>query len=111
MLADFLRTLGERDESPERLCDAVAVFRAAFEVHTKDRLPLQWATIRLRLGVTRLVPGRIEQRCDIVYESIEDLQAALEILDGSNDPNQSARARQVLRGALRAYEELLCEER
>ena len=41
-LGNVLRNLGERETGTARLEEAVAAYRAALEVRTRDALPIYW---------------------------------------------------------------------
>jgi tetratricopeptide (TPR) repeat protein len=49
-LGIVLRVLGERESGTGRLKEAVAAFRAALEVRTRERVPLKWAATQNNLG-------------------------------------------------------------
>jgi tetratricopeptide (TPR) repeat protein len=45
-----LRILGERESRTARLKEAVAAFRDALKVQTRERVPLDWAMTQMNLG-------------------------------------------------------------
>ena len=49
-LGNALWTLGEREDGTARLEEAVAAYRAALEVWTRERVPLDWAMTQNNLG-------------------------------------------------------------
>ena len=49
-LGTALRQLGEREDGTLRLEEAVAAYRAALEVRTRERVPLAWAQTHHNLG-------------------------------------------------------------
>jgi len=64
-IGNALQTLGERESGTARLVEAVAACRAALKEHTRERVPLDWATTQSNLGVLRslrLGSGRAGRR-------------------------------------------------
>ena len=63
-LGNALRMLGERESGTERLEEAVAAYRAALEERTRERVPLDWATAQINLGIAleRSASGRAGRR-------------------------------------------------
>ena len=49
-LGNSLQSLGKRDSDTKRLEEAVAAYRLALEVKSRDREPQQWATTQCNLG-------------------------------------------------------------
>lgn len=57
-----------REPDSERLEQAVASYRAALSLSSRERNPLEWAATQSNLGSARL-----EQAPDVVREALEDL--------------------------------------
>ena len=55
-----LSTLGKREKGTEHLEEAVAAYRLALQVRTRERVPLQWAQTQVNLGVTLATLGERE---------------------------------------------------
>ena len=82
-LGDWLATLGQLENSTERLEQAVAAYRAALEEHTREKVPLAWAQTQCNLGSTLLALGRREAGTRRMREARQVLRAALE--EGTRD--------------------------
>ena len=59
-LGNALVVLGGRDRGSERLEEAVAAYRAALELLTRERLPRQWASTLNNMGVALRALGERE---------------------------------------------------
>ncbi len=75
-----LRTLGQRENDPERLEAAVAAYRAALEEWTRDRVPLQWAATQDSLGTALSTLGERDGDTDKLEEAIAAFDAALSVI-------------------------------
>jgi hypothetical protein len=61
-LGTALLTLGQRENSTERLLEAVEAYRDALEKWTRERAPLQWATTQNNLGTALSTLGNVSDR-------------------------------------------------
>ena len=77
-LGAALVTLGERDTGTQRLEEAVDSFRAALEVFTRDRAPLDWAMTQNNLGAALSTLGQRETDTRRLNEAVAAFRAALE---------------------------------
>ena len=71
--------MGEREEGPARLEEAGAAYRAALEVRTRDRLPLQWAATQNNLGTVLSTLGEREEGTARLEDAVAACRAALEV--------------------------------
>jgi hypothetical protein len=81
----MLRILGERasgEQAAQYLEQAVAAYRAALEVRTREQLPQDWATTQNNLGNVLCVLGERasgEQGAQYLEQSVAAYRAALEV--------------------------------
>jgi hypothetical protein len=68
-----IRTGGEA--GTELLSQAVAAFREALIVRTRDSLPQDWAVTQNNLGIALFQLGKIEKRIDLLIEAKTVIQA------------------------------------
>jgi hypothetical protein len=71
-LGNTLREQGIRaggEAGAELLSQAVAAYREALTVYTRDSLPQQWAETQENLGRVLLELGRVTKRVDLLIES------------------------------------------
>lgn len=73
-----LTNLGEREPASTHLEQAVAAYRAALEVHARDRMPLDWATTQNNLGNVLSTLGERESGTARLEQAVAAYQAALE---------------------------------
>ena len=78
VLGNALVTLGERESGTERLEQAVQAYRAALEVRTRERVPLDWATTQNNLGTALARLGR-ESGTERLEQAAQTYRAALEV--------------------------------
>jgi tetratricopeptide (TPR) repeat protein len=76
---------GEREGGTARLEEAVAAFRAALQVHTREQAPLRWAATQnglgyalTSLGQALMSLGKWEDGTAILEASVAAFQASLE---------------------------------
>ncbi len=74
-LGNALRTLGEREDGTHRLEQAVAAYRAALEVWTRERVPLQWAMTQNNLGNALRTLGEREDGTERLDEAVAAYRA------------------------------------
>jgi hypothetical protein len=72
-----LERLGERESGTAHLETAVAVYRAALEEWTRNRVPLDWATAQMNLGNALLTLGERESGTARLEEAVAAYRAAL----------------------------------
>ncbi len=72
------QTLGERESGTARLEQAVAVYRAALEEWTRDRVPLNWAATQNNLGNALQTLGARESGTVRLEQAVAAYRAALE---------------------------------
>ena len=84
-LGNVLWALGERasgEQGAQYLEQAVAAFRAALEVRTREQVPQDWAATQNNLGnVLRVLGERVsgEQGAQYLEQSVAAYRAALEV--------------------------------
>jgi tetratricopeptide (TPR) repeat protein len=105
LLGDALWRLGEREAETARLEEAVAVYRAALEEHTRDRVPLEWARTQNNLGNALSVLGEREAVTARLEEAVAAYRAALEERTRERVPLAWATTQNNLGSALRALGE------
>jgi hypothetical protein len=77
-VGNVLTWLGARESGTEKLEEAVAAYRAALEESTRERVPLQWATTQIRLGIALAMLGEREGGTARLEEAVAAYRAALE---------------------------------
>ena len=85
-LGNALFALGERETGTERLEQAVDAYRAALQVYTRERTPLDWATIQIDFGnaLTRL--GEREGRTERLEQAVDAYRVALQVYTREQAP-------------------------
>jgi tetratricopeptide (TPR) repeat protein len=81
-----LMTLGMRQEGAEALDAAVAAFRAALEIRTRDALPLEWALTQNNLGITLMRLGERQDGTLSLSAAVTAYRAALEVTARDTQP-------------------------
>jgi hypothetical protein len=76
-LGEALRILGERESSPARLEEAVAVFRTALMERTREHMPLDWASTQSSLGSALWKLGERESGTARLKEAVAACRAAI----------------------------------
>ena len=104
-LGTSLLTLGGRESDTERLEQAVKAYRAALEVYTSERVPLDWATTQNNLGNALATLGERESSTERLEQAVKAYRAALEVhtlervpLDWAATQNNLGNALQTLGG-------------
>lgn len=97
-LGNALVVLGGRDRGSERLEEAVAAYRAALELLTRERLPRQWASTLNNMGVALRALGERESGPERHEQAVEAYRAALEVRTRESMPREWA-ATQINLGA------------
>ena len=100
-----LATLGERESGTERLEQAVQAYRAALEVHTRERVPLDWATTQNNLGNALAILGERESDTERLEQAVQAYRAALEVHTRELVPLQWATTQNNLGNALQTLGE------
>ena len=93
--------------APERLEEAVAAYRAALEVRTRERVPLDWAMTQNNLGTALQTLGAREDGTQRLEEAVGAYRAALEVFA----PGGRELLRRHRRSNLARAEALLAERR
>ena len=87
-LVNALSTLAAREDGSERLEQAIAAYRAALEVRTRDRVPRAWAMTQNNLGNALQTLSARESGTERLDQAVAAYQAALgaaeELLDDHN---------------------------
>jgi tetratricopeptide (TPR) repeat protein len=104
-LGNALQMLGQREARTERLEEAVAVYRAALEERTRDRVPLDWAATQYNLGNALQMLGQRETRTKLLEEAVAAYRLALEEWTRERVPLQWAMTQYNLGSALRSLGE------
>ena len=94
-----------REDGTERLDEAVAAFRAALEVVTRERVPLQWAMTQNNLGNALRALGAREDGTLRLEQAVAAYRAALEVWTRERVPLQWAMTQNNLGNALRTLGE------
>ena len=76
-LGNALQTLGAREDGTQRLEQAVDAYRAALEVTTRERVPLQWAATQNNLGTALKTLGAREDGTQRLEQAVDAYRAAL----------------------------------
>jgi tetratricopeptide (TPR) repeat protein len=76
-LGTALLRLGERESGTARLEEAIAADRAALEVSTRDRVPLDWAATQNNLGLALTRLGERESGTAHLEQAVAAFRAAL----------------------------------
>ena len=85
-LGNALAALGEREAGTARLEEAVAIYRAALEEWTRERVPLRWAMTQNNLGNALCTLGEREGGTARLEEAV----AAYPCRPGGTDPRAGA---------------------
>jgi tetratricopeptide (TPR) repeat protein len=104
-LALAASVLGEQTGESAWLEEAVAAYRAALEVHTRERVPLDWAMIHDNLGNALSRLGEREAGTDRLQEAVAAHRAALEVLTRERVPLDWAMTQNNLGAALQGLGE------
>ena len=78
-LGDALFALGERESGTERLEQAVDAYQATLKVHTRKRVPPNWARTQRSLGDALLRLGEREVGTERLEQAVDAYQAALKV--------------------------------
>ena len=90
-----LQILGERESGTARLEGAVSAYRDALQEFTRERVPLDWASIQLNLGNALRALGeresgtaRLDEAITAYRDALKEFTRARATLLGG-DPNES----------------------
>ncbi len=97
--------VGEQTGENNWLEEAVVAFRAALEEQTRERVPLQWATIQNNLGAALMRLGERESGTARLEEAVAAFRAALEESTRERVPLDWAMTQNNLGNALKALGE------
>jgi tetratricopeptide (TPR) repeat protein/pimeloyl-ACP methyl ester carboxylesterase len=100
-----LATLGERESTTVRLKEAVEAYRAALDVRTRERVPLQWAMTQNNLGSALSQLGERDNNTARLEEAVDAFRGALQEYTRERNPFQWAGALSNLGSALQAIGE------
>ena len=92
--------LGKRESGSERLEQAVEAYRAALEVHTRERAPIDWASTQNNIGVALQALGEREGGTERLERAVEAYSAALEVRARERHPLDWASTQNNLGNAL-----------
>ncbi len=85
-LGNALSTLGERESGTARLEEAVTAYRAALEVQTRYRVPLNWAASWGNMGEALTVLADRTDDLAMARQALQQLQEAEAVLrDGGHE--------------------------
>ena len=104
-LGNALRTLGDREGATTHLEEAVAAYRAALAVQTRERAPLNWAAGQNNLGAALDTLGERESGTARLEEAVAAYRAALEERTRERAPLDWAQTQNNLGIALQALGE------
>jgi tetratricopeptide (TPR) repeat protein len=100
-LALAASVLGDQKGESAWLQDAVAAYRAALEVWTRERIPLQWAMAQNNLGNALGTLGARENGTERLLQAVDAFHAALEVRTRERVPLDWAMTQNNLGNALR----------
>jgi tetratricopeptide (TPR) repeat protein len=86
VLGNALRDLGELENRTARLEEAVAAYREALKVRTRERVPLAWATTRNNLGNALRALGELGAGTASLEEAVAAYHDALKELTREGVP-------------------------
>ena len=109
-LGQTLQTLGEREVEPSRLYQAVATFREALKLRTRDRVPLEWGQTQNNLGSALRSLGERESIASLLNEAVSAYRDALTELTRDRSPLLWAITQNNIGSALRVLGERESEE-
>jgi tetratricopeptide (TPR) repeat protein len=98
--ADALGEQGDQRGDNNALLVAIALYRAALEEMTRERVPLDWAATPNNLGIVLRTLGERESGAARLEEAVAAYRAALEEMTRERVPLQWATAQNNLGGAL-----------
>jgi tetratricopeptide (TPR) repeat protein len=106
-LGNVLLSLCEREDGASdagsgRLLEAIVAYRAALEVWTRERAPLQWAGAQNNLGNALRTLGEREDSTKQLEQAVTAYRAALEAVTRERAPLQWAGTQNNLGNALQA---------
>jgi tetratricopeptide (TPR) repeat protein len=78
LLGNALWTLGQRESGSARMLEAVAAYREALTVRTRERVPLDWATTQNNLGVALWKLGEHDSSTERLEEAVTAYRDALQ---------------------------------
>ena len=99
-LGNALVVLGERESKSQRLEQAVEAYRAALEVRTRERVPVDWASTQNNIGVALRALGEREGATERLEQAVEAYRAALEVRTRARLPLHWASTQNNLGNAL-----------
>lgn len=79
ILADALRVIGERTSDVEVLARAVSAYEAALGEGMSERVLVEWAESRGKLGLTRLLVGRLTGQVPVSEDGRRLIESANEV--------------------------------
>ena len=95
-----LLALGERETGTERFVQAVEAYRAALDVRTRERVPLDWALILNNMGVALHALGERGGDPHHFAQAVDAYRAALEVRTRERVPLDWAATQNNLGGVL-----------
>jgi hypothetical protein len=75
-LGNVLLNLGEREGDPKQLAAAVAAYRSALEVYTREASPAAWAMTQNNLGFAFVALSKLSNRNRNLQTAMEHLRLA-----------------------------------
>ena len=100
-LGDALSILGGRENGPKRLEEAVKAQREALDEWTRDRVPLQWATVQNNLGTALRALGERESGTALLEEAVKVYHSVLDVRTQDSDPLEWAMTQNNLGNTLK----------
>ena len=83
-----------------RLEQAVQAYRAALEVRTRERVPLDWAMTQNNLGAALRTLGELESGTERLEQAVQAHRAALEVFTVEDLPLHHNKAQNNLQNAI-----------
>ena len=107
VLGYALDVLGEQSGRKEPLEEAVAVYKAALEERTRERVPLDWAMTQNNLGTALTALGERESGTQRLEEAVAAYKTSIEVFESG----QAAYQVKITEANLQKAEALLRERR
>lgn len=109
-LADALSTLGAREQGPERLNEAIALYREASSLFEEHRRPLLWAATQNALADALFKLGASQRDRKLLDDAVLAHRAALRKFAKGRHPDQWAATQNGLGNVLGAIGDFECAQ-
>ena len=75
-LGNALRALGQQESGTARLEEAIAAFREALQVSTRERVPLEWAMSTGNQGLAFMLLAERRRDAEMAKLAVQQIEAA-----------------------------------